>query len=402
MPSTRRRFLTATAAVAGTAGLAGCAALDTSPYDRGTDESSEWPFPNYDASYSAYAPDAAVPRNGVTTRWSVEPPARASARPVVADETVLVVSPRGLTAYDVADGSRRWRVLEDRPLVRAPVVVDGVVYVGVPTRRGPNLLAYDLADGSRRWATELDDAVGATLAPDRSDGDLRALFVGDHSGTVYQINPTDGSVVVRTDLFGVVERVVAGRTVLVGTEGGEVYSLLPDGDGFRGLWRRKLDGTVTGLSGANVDPVAATFGGPVYRLGRAAFAGRTEWQVDRGGIELATTGRDVVACDGGGLSVYDYRTGDRRWQVEGGYSAGPAVAGDLLVAGGGELGENGHGFVAAYDLRGGPTAGLTGRERWRFETEDAVVGGVAVADGAVFAVTQGVDAPPKLYALDPA
>jgi outer membrane protein assembly factor BamB len=402
MPSTRRRFLTAAAAVAGTSGLAGCAALDTSPYEPGTDESSEWPLPNYDAGYSAHALDAAAPRNGVTTRWSVEPPTRASARPVVADGTVFVVSPRGLTAYDLADGSRRWQVLGDRPLVRAPVVVDGVVYVGVPTSRGPNLLALDLADGSRRWATELDDSVGAALGPDLSDGDLQALFVGDRGGTVYRVDPADGRVTARTDLFGVVERVVADRTVLVGTEGGEVYSLLPDGDGFAGLWRRKLDGTVTELRGANGDPVVTTFGGPLYRLGHGAFAGRTEWQVDRGGIELATTGRDVIACDGGGLSVYDERTGERRWQVGGGYSAGSAVAGDLLVAGGGELGENGHGFVAAYDLRGGSTAGLTGRERWRFETEDAVVGGVAVADGAVFVVTQGVDAPPKLYALDPA
>lgn len=66
---------------------------------------------------------------------------------------------------------------------------------------------------------------------------------------------------------------------------------------------------------------------------------------------------------------------------------------------------NGSGFISAYALSGGTGVGplTVGGKRWQFNVESAVMEGVAVADGAVFAVTQGLkDSPSQVYALDPA
>lgn len=357
----------------------------------------------YEPGCSAYARDAAAPRDGVTVRWQTEIPTRPAARPVVAAGSVFVSTAAGLRAYDLSDGSRQWG-LDDagQSWPKAPVVHDGTVYLGRYDSNGPPLLALDAADGTERWRVDLRGDVSAPPVPAvYGDGDLNGLYVGDDTGRVYKIRPEDGSTEHHVDVFGAVTRLAYGRRLLIGTESGEVYAFYETNDRLQGLWRRKLGGKVTALVDGGGGPYVATFGGPLYRLADGAHAGRTDWTSERGAIELAVTGQDVVGADAGSLGVHHYRTGDQRWQLDGGYGAAPAIAGDLLVAGGGDVGENGSGFVSAYDLRPGPTDGLLGRARWTFETGDAIMEGITVADGAVFAGTQGVDEPAKLYALDP-
>lgn len=161
------------------------------------------------------------------------------------------------------------------------------------------------------------------------------------------------------------------------------------------------------MTGLTVAPqgglFVGTFGGPVYRLQDGAHVGSSRWEAEAGATHLTATGGDVVGNDGGGLRVFDARTGSAGWTREGRYGAAPAIAGDTVYFGGGEKGENGHGFLAAYALSGGSGVGplKIGGERWRFEVASAVMEGVAVADGAVFAVTQNLGgAPSRVYALD--
>lgn len=401
MPSTRRQVLAATAGV-GVAGLAGCTAGRTSPYSPGTDDSTEWPMPDHDPRGSAYSPDAAIPRDGVSVRWETAIPTRPAGRPVVAADTVFLPTAAGLVAYDLADGSERWRVGEEQPWPTSPVVHDGVVYAGISDQPGPSLHALDVRDGTEVWTYDTRGDVWTAPVPDLDNDALRSLYVGDDTGRVYALDPSSGTVEHHTDVFGAVSQLAFDRRLFVGTEGGEIYSLYDTGERLQGLWRRKLDGKVTAIASHDGELFVATFGGPVYRLQDGAHAGRTSWTIDRGAIELAAASRDVVGSDGGGLGVYDDRTGESRWRKEGGYGAAPAVAGDLLVAGGGDLGEDGSGFVTAYGMRGDLTSGVLGRAKWTFETDSAVVEGVAVADGAVFAATQGAGGNPRLYALDPA
>lgn len=400
MPSTRRQFLD-TAAILGTTGFAGCVGSE-SPYSPGTDEETEWPMPAYDQGFSAYVPDAAAPRTGVSVRWSMEIPGRPVGRPVVAGGTVFLSTAAGLTAFDLEDGTEQWHVGEDHPWPSPPVVHDGVVYVGFDDQPGPPLRALDAGDGGEVWTYETRGDVRTPAVLDVDDGTIHGLYVGDDTGRVYKFDPASGDAVLHTDVFGAVSRLAFAGGIVVGTEGGELYSFYDDGNRLQGLWRRKLPGAVTAIASSDGGLYVATFGGPLYRLSDGAHAGNSRWTAEGGATHLAATPYDAVGSDLGGLGLYHYRTGEQRWGVDGRYGASPAVAGDLLVAGGGERGEGGSGFVAGYDVRGGLAGGLGGRSRWTFETESAVMEGITVADGAVFAATQGIGAPPRLYVLDPA
>ncbi|PSQ22030.1 hypothetical protein BRD04_05500 [Halobacteriales archaeon QS_9_67_17] len=401
MPS-RRRFLT-TISTAGVVGLAGCAGRGVSTYSPGTDETTEWPLPAYGRGSSAYNPDAAAPRDGVTERWSTDlSGVKPSARPVVAAGHVLVPTSGAVVALDLDTGETRWRYGQDQPWSSAPVVRDGTAYVGFADRRG--LVALDIETGEEQWQVETRGDIRA--APTFETAGYNALYVGDDTGRVYRIRPEDGEITLRGEVFGPVTALAHDRSLLVGTESGEVYNLLPRDETFAGQWRRKVDGWVTALGCSREGGIfVGTFRGTVYSLLDGANVGSSRWTVENGGAYLAVTGEDVVATDGGNLRTLDARTGSVAWERDGKYDAAPAIAGDTVYVGGGEKGGNGTGFVAAYPLSGGTGLGsLVGDgRRWQFDTESAVIEGVAVADGAVFAATQGPgESPSRVYALDAA
>lgn len=387
MPSTRRRFLAGAAAIGTAAATAGCNALRDaadrrSPYSPGEDGDAEWPMPGYDRGSSGFNPDAAAPRDGATERWTVDIP-RPSGPPVVAGGVVLVPTVAELLALDLDSGEELWTAGSGRPWPTGPAVHDGVAYLGFQDQS--SLVAVDLADGGEVWRRETRDRVRA--AP-TFDGDFRNLYAGDGSGRVYQFDPASGAVVKTTDVFGEVSALSFFRSLLVGTRGGEVSDFFDDGDRFQGLWRRELGGAVTDLALDGGAVHAATFGGPVYRLQDGAHAGSSRWEFDPGGVHLAATPHDVFPADGGGIEALDGQTGERRWQRDGRFDARPAVAGDTVFAGD----ERG---VMAFEASGGV--------RWTHDTDSRVAEGLAVADGAVFAVTAGSEsAPSRAYALDPA
>lgn len=399
MPS-RRRFLSA--AGTGTAAvLAGCTGIDSAAYSPGTDTESEWPMPAYDRSYTAYNPDAAAPRDGVTERWST-PIRHPSGRPVVAAGTVLVPTMAALLALDLETGEERWRFGGEQPWPTTPVVHDGTAYVGFADETG--LSALDVETGTEQWRVETTGTVGAP--PTFGHGNDR-LYVGDDVGTVYLIDLSDGAVRIRDEVFGSVSAVAHHLTPIFATESGEVYGLYDHHNEFAGRWRQKVDGMVTALTVRENLIYAATFGGPTYCL-TDDRVGTTRWEAERGPIDLATTGADVVGTDGGGLQLFDARTGEAGWERDGAFDAAPAIAGDTIYVGG-EVGssfdENSRGFVAAYELGGGTGIGPLrfAGERWRHEVDSTVMEGIAVADGAVFAVTADVgDSRGRAYALDPA
>lgn len=398
MPSgtTRRRVLRGVG-VATAAGLAGCSGLDESPYSPGTDEGTDWLLPGYDRGSTAYAPDAAAPREEVAERWAVEIPGPL-ARPVVADGVVLVTTFDGLVALDVRTGERLWQFGNDdvRP-ASPPVVRDGVAVVGTDGEEAAGLLALDVADGTEVWSAATRGTVRAapTFSYDES-----VLYAGDDTGRIYSVETADGSVSHAFEVFGVVTALAHQRSLLVGTGGGEVYDLF-DGNPMRGVWRRKLAGTVTDVAVFEGAVFVATFAGPVYRLADAARVGTSLWEYDDGASSVVVTPHDVVGVDGGGLAVLDEDTGDPRWSRDRSYTCAPAAAGDTLYAGVGELGDEGRGHVAAYRLSGGGGLLGPGRRRWRFDLDSAPIEGLAVADGAVVVVTQGREgAPPRTLALE--
>ncbi|WP_435349277.1 PQQ-binding-like beta-propeller repeat protein [Haloarchaeobius sp. HRN-SO-5] len=401
MPS-RRRFLS-TLGTTGTAVLAGCTDSGESVYSPGTDSDTEWPMPAYDRGFSAYNPDAAAPRDGVTERWSTEIPPLPR-HPVVAAGTVLVPTISGVVALDVGTGEERWRHGSEHSRARAAVVDGGTAYVSFGDPRG--LVALDVETGDQQWHVQTTGYVDAAPTFDREHD---SLYVGDDTGRLYEIDSTSGEVTDRTEVFGPVTALAHNGLLLVGTGGGEVYNFRVGGRPFTGQWRRRVVGAVTALVSSYGNTYVATWGGPVYRLQGGPDAGSNRWEADRGAVGgLAAAHRDVVGWDLSGLRTFDARTGNVRWDMEGRFTGTPAIAGDTVYVGRRTRGEDGTGFVAAYALSGGGGILSLGSEdkRWQYDVEsDRSVGGIAVADGAVFASTKGLlrdDSGPRMYALDPA
>ena len=388
----RRRFLAGMGTV-GVTTLAGCSADENSPYSPGEKTDTEWPMPAYNERYSGYNPEAAAPREDVTERWSAKV-YMPSGRPVVAAETVFIPTAGGLHALDIDTGKERWHTEGEDSLVRSPVVHNGTVYV--TSRTKPGLRALDVRDGSERW--HLSARGGIEGSPTFSF-DREWLFVGDDTGRVYQMNPENGKVKHTVDVFGRVTTLAYRRTLLVGTSGGEVYSFYDDGHRLQGLWRRKVGGAVTAISFPD-GVYVATFGGPLYRLSGSLRAGASRWEHEHGATNLAATAHDVVGTNAATMRVLEARTGNQKWILDNASQCSPAIAGDTLYVGTND-------GIEAYALDSGTTiAGYEygyGEKRWSFSTPSAPLEGIAVADGAVFAVTgANKDGTSMVYALDPA
>ncbi len=128
-------------------------------------------------------------------RWSVSPPPEFY--PVVSDDTAFVGTYEGLFAFDVEDGTRRWRF--ERGSGRSfssPVVTDDTIYAVERPGEGPAAtFALDRTDGdpSPRWCSYVGD--GAVTAA--AGGQAFALLPTGGFGPT----PTP-SFVAFTDRFG--------------------------------------------------------------------------------------------------------------------------------------------------------------------------------------------------------
>lgn len=165
-----------------------------------------------------------------TEQWSYSP-ARTGymsvASPAVADGTVIFSLQHGsgeerILAMDADTGEKQWHVLFGSSTNYVPTIADGTVYF--VTER--NLFAYDVADGTERWRVPLSQ-IGT-----RGNGGSVAV----ENGVVYAPDEED-VVAIDTESREVLWRfggssisvssapVVADGTVYVGTDGGGIYTL---------------------------------------------------------------------------------------------------------------------------------------------------------------------------------
>ncbi|MFC4357389.1 PQQ-binding-like beta-propeller repeat protein [Halobium salinum] len=397
MPSRRQVLAGAGVAGAGWLGWNWSQLSATDTYYDGQDppDTEWWPQPRFDRMGTCFNPRQVGPREGVRERWSVDV-GGPSARPVVADGTAYFPTAGGLLALDARSGEERWRVDRDQPRSMWPydaVFHDGLLYVA--SGDDPSLLALDAESGDREWTFHPDSfSVTALLVDPRRP----TLFAGDYEGNVYGLDPATGEVRWESEVFGVVTQFALGIPGLaVGTEAGEVHALYPD-DG-RHLWRRKLPGRVRALATANGRGVfAGVFGGPTVELDTSR-AGGTTWRSDRWTSDSFALAGNTLFTTGGRLTALDVRGGDRRWTGGRTTQCGPAMAGDTVYA----ASET---DVSGYAFRGGVGVGplRVGAKRWSHPVEGRPEQGFAVADDALFFMTEGggEETRSKAYALESA
>jgi outer membrane protein assembly factor BamB len=261
---------------------------------------------------------------------------RSSERVAVAGETVVVLEEGGLrnaargarwglTAFDSADGKRRWSAALTAP-VQPPLAADGLVIVA-----GDALIAFDLRTGTERWRRSLDWAASHPVMT-AGGGALCVLT---------------------TEELRVLET-ASGATV----------------------WSHRAEGRAATLPDAGT--VYVTDQG--NRL-HAVRQGKAGWSAPAGKVVRPPLvyGDTVVVHDlVGFVRAFDRGTGRQRFAVPV-QAGGSETATAPLARIGGTLYAPGGDTVHAVDLD-------RGRLRWRVRL-DAEIDGLAVADGAVICST---------------
>lgn len=164
-----------------------------------------WASPALDGELLIVAADDgrihALDRQQRRPRWIAATGGKVRAKPLVAADRVIVASDDGwLHALSRADGRSLWRFdLKGRKIQRrepdadmpfydhlhsAPVLADGIVYIGGPAG---HLFAIDVVDGKQIWSMPTGDMIRAT--PVVADG---RVIVGGWDGIVYAVDAKTG------------------------------------------------------------------------------------------------------------------------------------------------------------------------------------------------------------------
>lgn len=297
--------------------------------------------------------------------------------PVVADGRAYVLADAGiLGALDTVSGDLVWRreLPGDSDTVGSPAVVDGRVYVAPLDE--PTLYALDAASGAFQWQTGLD--AGAFASPTVVDG---VVIVATTTGTVYAVDPDDGSVRWQYDTGG--RTVLAspastdGRLYVVSTTANE----LPDGvdDLFDLLYYDEFyrwgpidedpHATVASLDArAKLHVIDAASGDPIASRQFPDFVVSTPAVADDA---LFAT------CWDGRVYAFELGSGEERWiaSTDAPFSGSPTVADGVLYAG------NWNGTVHAFDV-------ATGEKRWFLPVGSNVGASPAATDDGVYVTVE--------------
>ncbi len=376
-------------------GLAGCGTQSTVSYAGREDATTAWwPQPQYGSYETCYNPETTVTPDEPSVRWEIEI-ASPAARPVVVDGVAVLPTADGVRALSVTDGTELWRtgVNGSSQYPQSVTTHDGVVFIS--RVESPEIIAVDLHSGTQQWKLSLDLLPVALTISRRGP----ALYVGFTDGRIYKLNPTTGETIWKQELFGAISTlVVAESTCLVGTEGGAVYALSSH-DG-QGIWRRKFPGMISALgslwgSSNGATHFVSCFGGPVYGVGE--ITGATVWQSDDvWSDESLVITKDRLFAAGESLTAISTDGGTQSWTAGTTTQCGPAGAGELV-------------FVAtetsidAYKMGGGAGVGgiRFGPTQWSQPVEGRPEQGIAIADGAVFVMTMGIDGDRSMaYAIE--
>jgi outer membrane protein assembly factor BamB len=255
---------------------------------------------------------------------------RVVAGPVASADRVFMGDADGfVSAFDIANGARRWRV-DTRPENErgdgggVGVIVDGDTVFATTVLS--EVLALSATDGAVKWRVRLQSPMrgAASFANGR-------IFVTTLDSTLVALSAEDGRVLWRyraqailTVPLGLPPPAVAGETVVAGFPSGEILAFRAN-DG-RVIWSDSL-AAAGGTSLADVGSVRAApviAGNNVIAIGMGGIglaidlrSGRRIWEREFGGTEMPwVTGEWVFgATDAGEMAALQRETGMARWAV---------------------------------------------------------------------------------------
>ncbi|MFB6074795.1 MAG: PQQ-binding-like beta-propeller repeat protein [Haloarculaceae archaeon] len=391
--TSRRQFLRA-AAVAGTAGVAGCAVLV--PQDESVPVDGE-PAVEATAQFRGglrrrgAATDRTVP-DAVTVDWRLpgintgeHTAAKASAVPTP-DGDVVVPGDTGEIRRVAPDGTVLWQAAVEparRGIHGTPAIANGAVYIGAYDGA---LYAFDLETGERYWRTKLGDAIGSS--PGYRDGTVYiAVEYDDPSGAMFAVDAVTGDVVWEdprpTDQphsTCAIDRET--DRLVVGSNDGTLYGWsYPDLD-FR--WSFPTGAPIKGPIA--VDDGHAVFGSWSDRVYSVDLIDGSEtWSIRTGGDVMSgaaiADGTVYIGCHDSLLYALDVADGTERWTFDtGGKIVGcPTVTADAVL-------------VGSYDRRLYAIERASGRERWRVPASGWVTCEPLVTGDAVYATCRASNA----------
>ncbi|BBC30591.1 hypothetical protein SGFS_018850 [Streptomyces graminofaciens] len=294
-----------------------------------------------------------------------------------------------LYAVDATTGTQKW-TLDVGTVSTAPVVVDGVVYVGTSSG-SPHVYAVNATTGRRKWALAVESAIDASPAVVNG-----VLYCGDAKGNVYAVDAATGKQKWSTRKGDQIRSSpqVAGRLLYVASKGGQGLYALDVNTGAQ-KW-------VFPIPRVDSPPFVVADGKmyvvnqeeTVFALDAETGAKRWTYRIPTneyisGGLAIVN-GVVYLGSDDHNVHAIDASTGKKRWMfATGGDVMGtPAVTDGIVYAGSTDK------HVYALDA-------ASGKKLWAFKTDTGIFS-VMIADGVVFArdYNSGRDYDASIYALD--
>ena len=395
MPSSRRRFLGATALlVTGAAGTATLASrsppADTSPYD--------WPMARVDPAGTGHHPEASGPKDDVTVAWAHEPTDwfRGSTQPIRQGQTIYVGG-NGLLALDSDTGERRFGF--PGPYQSSPTVAPASIYhtetlaitdpsgvYGLNAGGGRALPLTERTVGGQRWTGPRSPAPGFF-------GPADAATPVTANGTIYTPVPGTNSLVALDPNSGAVQWT---QTHHEDEAISDTYSrpAVFDGSVFVTAWPEQATAydAETGDRRWNravgeqmvLPPVATDAGVVIPTRESVQLRDRTDgsllWERDLDGNATESTpavadGTIFVADEQEALHALDLETGEPRWTTPFGGHTTPVVADDRIYA------VESLGRLRAFYV-------ASGEQRFEYQPSDVPLSPPIVGDGVLYAATR--------------
>lgn len=173
--------------------------------------------------------------------WEVDVGGEMAASPVVADDAVFVATSDGdVAAFELADGTRRWKREGTTRIHQTPAVDSEAVYVSLNAGK---LSALDVRTGTIRWETALDAELSENNGPVVVD---ETVYACDVTGYVYAIDTASGEIRWRVDPELVASAgkmaVSDGRVVIVS----DLFIGALDAADGRRMWRTEIGSAIWG------------------------------------------------------------------------------------------------------------------------------------------------------------